>query len=304
MNFAGWSRRHLEAGSLAIRRLRAQPLGTLLSALIIGIALALPAGGEMLLVNVLRLTQNLSTAPELSLFLDPDASRQTSQELADRLGGHRLVKEFRFVPREEARARLRQTPQLGEVIDSLPRNPFPDAFIIIPNSEAPGVLENLKMELQGLPEVEHVQLDTVWASRLDALVRLGRDLVAGLALLLGVALIAIVFNTIRLQIVTQREEIELSQLLGAGSGFIRRPFLYFGTLQGVIGGAIACALVSGATWLLARPVGDLAALYGLPFVLRPLPLRESLLLLVFAGVLGWLGAWLSTARHLRQAEAS
>lgn len=304
MNLAGWGRRHLEAGSLAVRRLRAQPVGALLSALIIGIALALPAGGEMLLVNLLRLTQKLSTAPELSLFLDRDASRQASRELADKLRGHRLVKELRFVPREEARERLRQTQELREVIDSLPRNPFPDAFIIIPDSEAPGVLENLKAELQALPEVEHVQLDTVWASRLDALVRLGRDLVAGLGLLLGVALIAIVFNTIRLQIITQREEIELSRLLGASNAFVRRPFLYFGTLQGVFGGVIAWALVSGATSLLGRPVADLAALYGFSFALRPLPMRESLLLVAFAGILGWLGAWLSAARHLRQAESS
>jgi cell division transport system permease protein len=144
-----------------------------------------------------------------------------------------------------------------------------------------------------------VQLDSAWVKKLDALLRLARLAVILLAAVLGVALVAVTFNTIRLQILTQQEEIEVSRLLGATDAFIRRPFYYFGALQGLAGGLVAWSTVLIATLLLRGPVADLAGLYGIEFALHILPLADSVVLFGLAALLGWAGAWLSLTRHLR-----
>lgn len=302
MSARNWLVQHRKAAASALRRLAGEPVNTLLSALVVGIALALPAGGEMLLANFLRLAQNVSATPQLSIFLALEAGKKDAQDIETRLKGHGQVRDFRYVSREEARDRLKKSDGLADVIDSLPRNPFPDAFIVTPRGESPGDLERMKIEFAKYPKVEHVQLDSAWVKRLDALLRLGRMAIAGLALLLGLALIAITFNTIRLQILTQRAEIEVSRLLGAGDAFIRRPFYYFGALQGLLGGIVAWSVVLAAGHALKEPVTELASLYSLAFTLRPLPVNESLVLLACAAVLGWIGAWLSVGRHLREIE--
>jgi cell division transport system permease protein len=162
-------------------------------------------------------------------------------------------------------------------------------------------MEALAGELRKLPRVEHVQLDSAWVRRLDALLKLGRTGVALLTLLLGVGLVAITFNTIRLQVLTQRAEIEVSRLLGATDAYIRRPFHYFGILQGLLGGAVAWAIVWLATLWLAGPIGDLAQLYSLDFALRSLGHIDSIVMLALAAGLGWLGASLSLRQYLSDA---
>ncbi len=293
-----WLHQHRDAFVLALRRLTATPLNTLLSLLAIGIALALPAGGQMLLANVMQLASGTAPSPQISLFMSLDASRAASEDIGARLQRHPGVKAVRFVPREDTLARMRTSEGLGDVIDILTRNPFPDAFVIDPKDDSPAAMEALAKELKKLPRVEHVQLDSVWVRRLDALLKLGRTSVALLAVLLGVGLIAITFNTIRLQVLTQRAEIEVSRLLGATDAYIRRPFYYFGILQGLLGGAVAWAIVRLATVWLAAPVGELAQLYSIDFALAPLSHGDSLLLVALAAGLGGLGAMLSLRQYL------
>jgi len=150
--------------------------------------------------------------------------------------------------------------------------------------------------------VESAQLDSAWAYKLEALLKFGRILVLILASLLSLALVAITFNTIRLQILTQREEIEVSKLIGATNAFIRRPFLYFGAIQGLLGGIAAWLIISISLLLLNHQLAALAQLYASQFALHPMSLGDSLTLLLFSMYLGWLGAWLSVARHLSQIE--
>jgi len=295
----GWLLHHRQAAEQALRRLAATPLNTLLGAIVVGIALALPAGGEMLLSNFQRLAQRIAATPQVSVFMTLDATRKDAGEIETRLRRHAQTREVRFVPKEETLKRLKSSEGLGEIIDSLPRNPFPEAFVVTPNTESPESLEQMRAEFSRYPKVEHVQLDSAWVKKLDALLRLTRLAVTFLAALLGVALIAVTFNTIRLQILTQEDEIEVSRLLGATDAFIRRPFYYFGALQGLAGGLVAWGAVLVATLLLRGPVSDLAALYGLEFSLHILPLADSSLLFGLAALLGWAGAWLSLARHLR-----
>ena len=296
-----WLIHHRDSLLLALHRLAATPLNTLLSLLAIGIALALPAGGQMLLANALQLAAGAAPTPQISLFMTLDASRQTADDLGERLRKREDIRKLRFVPREETLARMKAAEGLGDVIEMLPKNPFPDAFVIDPKDESPVAMETLARELRKLPRVEHVQLDSAWVRRLDALLKLGRTGVLMLAALLGVGLVAITFNTIRLQVLTQRTEIEVSRLLGATDGYVRRPFYYFGTLQGLLGGAVAWLIVTAAAWWLRAPIDELARLYNLEFSLRPLGGADSLILLALSAGLGWAGAALSLGRHLREA---
>lgn len=294
-----WLDAHRQAAVVAARRLAATPLTTLLGALVIGIALALPGTGQMVLINVAPLARGGSASPELSLFMAPGTERREVAEVEARLQRHAGVQAWRFVSRDAALKRLRATPALGEALDALPGNPLPDAFIVVPRSQAPSDLAVLRAEFAGYPKVEHAQLDSQWANKLDALLALARQVVALLAGLLGVALVAVTFNTIRLQVLTQQAEIELSRLLGATDAFIRRPFYYFAAFQGMAGGAVAWGLVLACTVLLRTPATRLAELYGVSFSLSPLPLPESAGLLLLATTLGWVGARLSLSRHLR-----
>lgn len=300
-----WLTQHAKALVWALRHLTATPLNTLLSLLAVGIAMALPAGGQMVLSNVLQFTHSLGNAratPQISLFMQLDADRKTAEAIGTKLRNHAGVREARLVTREETLRRMQADAGLADVIATLPRNPFPDAFIVIPKNDGPEAMERLREEFSRWPKVEHIQLDAAWVRRLDALLRLGRTAVALLAALLGVGLVAITFTTIRLQILTQRAEIEVSRLLGATDGFIRRPFFYFGALQGLAGGFVAWLIVYAVTLLLRGPVAELAALYNASIVLRPLAVQDTLVLFALATALGWLGAALSLGRHLRTGE--
>ena len=308
---SAWFAQHLKALLWAWQRLTATPLNTLLSLLAIGVALAMPAGGQMLLGNMLKFVGSAgngegtagNATPQISLFMKLDAERKDADAIAAKLRSHAGVKNARFVAREDTLKRMQADPGLRDVIAALPQNPYPDAFIVSPKNDGPEAMEQLRDELRRWPKVEHVQLDSAWVRRLDAMLRLGRTAVALLATLLGVGLIAITFTTLRLQILAQRSEIEVCRLLGATDGFIRRPFYYFGFLQGLAGGIVAWLIVLAVTLLLRGPVAQLAALYDTSLVLQSLGLNESLLLLALAATLGWIGAALSLGRYLRDATS-
>ena len=299
----GWFGQHRRALAHALRRLAGTPVNTLFGVLVVGITLALPAGGEMLLASLFAFGRHVGTTPQMSLFLTTDASARDAAEIEARLH-QQGVTELHFVSREETLRRFRETGDLADVIDDLPRNPFPDAYIVTPPSEDPGRIEALRAAAGRWPKVEHVQLDSAWVKRLDALLRIGRLAIGLLAGLMGVAIVAVTFGTIRLQILTQRAEVEVSRLLGATDAYIRRPFHYFGAMQGLLGGGLAWAIVSGACALLRQPFGELGGLYGMELRLEALPALQSLILIAFATFLGWLGARLSVSRHLRSPEGT
>ena len=294
---SAWLRQHRQALRAALARLgRAAGL---LSALVIGVALALPAGGYALLEGLRGLAARVTLEPQVSVFLKPETRRVDAEALAATLRADRRVARLRFVPREEALKQLSAVQGMPEVIAALGRNPLPDAYVLNVRDEA---VDALAAELRKLPGVDHVQADAVWARRLAALAGIGRLALWLLAAVLGLGLVAVTFNTIRLQILTQREEIEVSKLIGATDGFIRRPFYYFGLLQGLVGGMLALAIVSAGLWLLNREVARLAESYGSAYRLPYLPWDDALAIVAFAALIGWLGAYLSVNRHLRELE--
>ncbi len=296
---AAWLAQHRAAFVGALRRLLAVPLSTLLSLLAIGIALTLPGAGFVLLDNLRDLGRNASGVQQISVFLTLDAGRREVAEIESRLR-QRVGGQWRFVPREEALRRLQTREGMAEIVASLPRNPLPDAFIVEPAGASPEELEALRQAFAAWPKVAHVQLDSAWVKRFDAFLRLGRLAVSLLAAIFAAGLVAVTFNTIRLQVLSQAAEIELARLIGATDAFVRRPFQYFGALQGFLGGLLAYGLIAGGLGLLAAPAGELAALYGGAFALRgPGPLAAVALAAAGAG-LGWIGAQLSVTLSLRK----
>jgi cell division transport system permease protein len=283
-----WLRQHRQALARAAARI------SVLNTLVIGIALALPAGGYALVESLRALTGRLTLEPQISLFLDvktadPDA-------LTARVKRDPRVTGVRFVPRDQALKELAAVQGVPELVAALGRNPLPDALVV---RAVPEAIEPLAADLAKLPGVAQVQADALWAARLARIARVARLAVWLLAAILAGALVAITFNTIRLQIVTQREEIEVSRLLGATDAFIRRPFYYCGLLQGLAGGALALALVYGALAILNREVAALAQSYGSGFRLAAPGLADAGAVLVFGALLGALGAHLSADRQLR-----
>jgi len=285
-----------------LRRMFAAPLAGVLNILVIGIALSLPAGMYMLLQNAQGLVAQFSGTPQISLFLGVDTKAEDADRLRKQFAQHPAIAGVEFVARAQALEQLKQSTGLADVIGGLEKNPLPDAFIVHPKPGDVRALNGLRDELAQLPGIELAQLDSDWAYKLEALLKFGRLAVLILASLLSLALIAVTFNTIRLQILTQHDEIEVSKLIGATDGFIRRPFLYFGAMQGLLGGIMAWFIVTVSQLLLNRPLGELSQIYASQFTLHPLSFGDSLALLLFSVYLGWLGSWLSVARHLSQIE--
>jgi cell division transport system permease protein len=285
-----------------LRRIFNPPLAGVMNILVIGIALSLPAGLYVLLQNAQTLVQQLSGTPQISVFLSMDAKAEDIEKLRKQFSQHPSIAQVEFIPRDQALQQLKQNTGLTDVIGGLEKNPLPDAFVIHPKPCDASALNILRSEINNLPKIDLTQVDSAWAYKLEALLKFARLAVLILASLLSLALIAITFNTIRLQILTQRDEIEVSKLIGASNSFIRRPFLYFGALQGLLGGMAAYLIVATSLALLNRPLDTLSQLYASQFTLHTLSWSDSLSLLLFSLYLGWLGAWLSVARHLSQIE--
>ncbi len=296
---SAWLTQHRAALAAAFRRLWATPLNTLLSLLVIGIALTLPAFGYVVLDNLRDLGRNATGVQQISLFMNLEASKKDVGEIENRLRSAASGK-WRFVPKEEALKRMQSSEGMAEIVASLPRNPLPDAFIVEPTNTEPEALEILRKEIAGWPKVAHVQLDSAWVKRFDAFLRLGKLALWMLAGLFAVGLVAVTFNTIRLQVMAQSAEIEVARMIGATDGFIRRPFYYFGALQRALGGLLAAALVVGALRLLAGPVGELATLYGGAYSLKLPGFAAAAALAGVGALLGWLGAQLSVSLSLRK----
>ena len=295
-----WLQHHRLSFAQTTARLARSPFATALNVLAIGVALALPFGVYCMLANLEPLSRKVSVDPQLTIFLAKDAPKADIAAVESRLKGARGVRAVRFVSREAALADLGRTGGLQDVIANLPQNPLPDAFVVTLSASDPVLADRLELEFKSLPKVAYVQADSAWVKRLDALLRLGRTGVALLAGLLGVALVAVTFNTIRLQILTQRDEIELCRLIGATPAYIRRPFFYLGSMLGVLGGLAALAIVVGGLAFLNRDLATLAQLYGTDLRLSfPNP-REMGAVLGAAAALGWLGAYLSVSRHLHE----
>lgn len=294
-----WLNQHLLALRDALRRLAGSPISAVLSLFVIGIALTLPVAGWLAIDSIQRIAAGSAGRHQISVFLVQDADRKATERVESQLK-QSAAGQWRFVPRDEALRRLQREGRLGDLAAGLPKNPLPDAFVIEPRDTSPAAMESLANSARTWPGVAHVQLDTAWVRRFDAIVGIGKLVVTFLAAVFGAGLVVVTFNTIRLQILAHAAEIEVARLIGATDGWIRRPFAYFGALQGFLGALLALGLLTMGNFLLTPRVSELAALYGTDFVLSRLDGRLCSLLLMTGTLLGWVGALLSVSSSLRR----
>ena len=299
-----WLRQHRFALVAALSTVRKSPGSFLFNVLVVALALTLPFAGLTLLDNVRPLSEQLSVDPEISLFMREDVSRPDAQALLPQI--RQIVAqgkgEVMFVPREEALESLKARSSLGGVLETLGEYPLPDSYVMklggFASAGAAAQVDAITERLRALPGVETVQVDSAWVKRLAALLGILRLALLLLAGTLGIVVIAVVFNTIRLQVLTQKEEISVSQLLGATNDFIHRPFFYTGALLGLCAGGVALGVVALALHPLNGAIAEFARLYGSQFQLAPLGGLEIAGLLAVSAGLGLIGAMLSVRRHL------
>lgn len=301
-----WLRQHFAAIGDALRHLLRSPGNFLLNVLVVSIALALPFAGLSALENVRPISDQMSVEPEISIFMKPDASREAAQALGKSISqvlkDSNTVGKVEFIPREKAFEALKSKTGLADVLNTLGSNPLPDSYVLrlpgFQNAMDAGRVDQIAQQLQKQAGVDTVQIDSEWVKRLAALLRILRLVLLFLGITLGAVVVAVVFNTIRLQVMTQRDEIEVSRLFGATNSFIYRPFYYTGALLGVCAGLVALGLVVAAQQPLNAAILDFAHLYASEFQLAlPSPMAIGLLLAVSA-LLGLFGAMLSVRRQL------
>jgi cell division transport system permease protein len=300
--YNAWLRHHRLSAADSLYRVLDNPASSVLTWLVIGIALALPVGMSVALDNLTHLSRGWDSPAQISLFLrdglEMDGAREFEAELAARDDVAATV----LVAREQALAEFSELSGFADVLASLDENPLPNLILVTPAKEGSATAQALKAELEAAPQVAQAVLDMAWLQRLNSLLSLSRRLVLVVGGLLVLGVVLILGNTIRLAIESRREEIVIVKLVGGSNAFVRRPFLYTGLWYGVGGGVVASALVAASLWFLGEAVQRLADLYQSGFQLTGLGIMGALNLILLSGLLGLAGAWLAVARHLAEIE--
>ncbi|ROR98943.1 cell division protein FtsX [Sinobacterium caligoides] len=302
--FRAWVDNHKKVVRDSIQRLLDSPLSTLLTWVVIAIALALPMTLYIALSNIQGLSIGLDGSAQVSIYLKQDVTPQAGEKLAAKLPLRKDIRAAHYISKQQALAEFRALSGFGEAIDALNENPLPAVIVVQP---APSVVQSGKAKdllasLADLPEVDLAQLDLEWVQRLYSMMDIVERVVNALSILLGLGVLSVIGNTIRLTIESRRDEIVVAKLVGATDTFVRRPFLYTGMLYGLGGAFCSWCIVFATLWWLSGPVLALADLYHSNFQLRGLDLIDTLLLLLGGSMLGWVGAWLAVSRHLGSIE--
>ncbi len=298
-----WFLRHVSTSLGSLGRLVRHPFSSLMIVLVIAVTLALPAAMNLVVKNARAISGGWDNALDFSVFLKQELSEDEARTLAGLIEQRADVDGVHFVSAAAALEEFKTQSGFGAALDQLPDNPLPHTLVVRPgagNTNASMVL--LQEELANLPETEYVQVDTDWVQRFHAILDIARQAIAIGAGLLGIAIVVIIGNTIRLDIENRREEIEVTKLIGASNAFVRRPFLWTGFWYGLFGGLMALALVYYGLFLLQGPVARLAGLYQSHIAIASMSLVEAAAIIGIGVFLGLFGSWFTTARHMRRIE--
>jgi len=301
-----WVLRHVQVALASLGRLCRTPLPTFMTAAVIGIALALPTGMHVALGNIQQLAGGWDGAATLSLFLKQDVPEKQVIKLTNALGKHPKLAEVQLINPDIALEEFQRLSGFKGALKALDRNPLPTVLIVepLPQHSTPEAAEQLMAEFNKLSEVDFTQLDLQWVRRFHAITEIARRGVMVIGILLGLAVLLIVGNTIRLEIQNRKSEIEITKLIGGTDAFIRRPFLYNGLWYGLSGGILAWLLVTLSLWVLDGPVERLAGLYRSEFDLSAIDFQTLGALLLGSALLGLFGSWIAVGRHLSDIEPS
>ncbi len=301
--FTIWLTRHASTSLGSLGRLVRHPFSSLMMVLVIAVTLALPAAVSLVVKNASEISGSWDNALDFSVFLDEALSEDEAAGLGRLIEQRADVESVRFISASDALTDFKEQSGFGTALDQLPDNPLPHTLVVRPSagntSASMGLLQE---ELQNLPETEHVQVDTEWVQRFHAILDIVRQAIAIGAALLGIAIVVIIGNTIRLDIENRRDEIEVTKLIGASNAFVRRPFLWTGFWYGLLGGLMGLALVHYGLYLLQAPVARLAGLYQSNIAIASMSLAEGGAIIGIGVFLGLCGSWFTAARHMRRIE--
>lgn len=299
---SSWLNQHLQTLKLVLNRMRNNLFSTLMIGLVIGVAMCLPSLFYLAVDNLSKLTDHMQKDTEISLFLKIDANADAIQQIERQLSENKAIERFHLVTKEEAwqqlQAKSRSNQDINDAVSQLGKNPLPDAFFIQAKSADPESLMQLKDTLQSLPNVELALLNTEWVKRLSSLLNLGKKLISMIAGLLAIVLLVIIGNTVRMQILTQKDEIEVSSLIGATRSFIRMPFLYAGALYGLLGGLMAVMMLIGIIQAFNLSISQIAHLYSNDFSLSLFNGKLFLAVILAAISIGWVGSYIAVSRAI------
>ncbi len=298
-----WGQQHQLVAVETLMRLLSRPFGSIMTWLVIAIALTLPGAMWMTLDNLAQLSSRFQASGSISVYLKPATADRAGQALSERIKGFDHVAGVIYISADQALKEFRAGSGLGDALDLLPENPLPGVIVVEPSLTAgrDDVLAlGARLEKESL--VDLVDLDTAWLDRLHALLALSERIIWVLGSLLALAIVLVVGNTIRLSIANRVDEIRVTKLVGGTNAWVRRPFLYMGLWFGMVGGLMSWILLVIGWLLVSGPVEQLAQLYGSEYELQPLSAGAALVLLGGAMLLGWVGAWWSVFRHLHQIE--
>lgn len=283
---------HVTACKLSFHNIAVSPLATMMTMLAIGVCLTLPISLFLGIKNVQNIGLSWQQNTALTVYLEPNTTSQQADQLIDKIKQHTYVNSAKLIPKQKALEEFISASGLKDVLGLLPENPLPDAISVDCklSDGSTSELALLKAQLQTDPIVESVDMDAMWLENLKAFLGFGKALMYALSLLIGLGVILIVSNTIRLTLERHREEIEVMNLIGATAAFIRRPFVYRGLFYGLLGGLIATLIMNNIIYFLQRPANAVASIYHGVFVLDQLQVKDILVLLILSGGLGWLGA--------------
>lgn len=295
-----WLRLHRLALADAARRLAAQPLASAFAVAVIALAAALPVLAAIVVGSVARATAVLDTDPHINVFLALEATDEDVRRVESALKSHAETASVRFVPRSKALEELKATTHLAELLANLDRNPLPHAFSVRTKSSDAARLGAARAEWSKLPRVDQVSAEFEWAERISRWTRFAGRALAGFAIMLAAAVLFIVGHLIRLQVLTMKEEIEVSQLIGATAADVRRPLLYHGLLQGLAAGLGAIGLAAGVVTWLNLELSALTSSYAYEFKLVFLDSSAIAAVVLAVAALGIAGSWISVSRELRR----
>ncbi len=298
-----WRQQHRHSVRASLARIASKPVGLMLTVLVLGVAIALPLLFWVVIDNARELSTGLRDAGQVTIFLKPSVDDRDAVGYADQLRSSPDIAEVTLRSPAQGLEEFRSLSGFGEALDALDGNPLPSVLVVTPKDISTGSMTaardaTLIASLRSDSRVDLVQYDVEWRRRLAAILGFGTMALNALAVLLGVAGLLIIGNTIRVDIHSRLDEIEVMQLIGASRGFIRRPFLYAGAWYGLFGGAAAVAIVIAIELAVAPALGQLLESYAHRFEVRGLGSLVALPVILGSAALGWIGAWLATARPL------
>jgi cell division transport system permease protein len=297
-----WLNHHLQAIKLVLSRMNANLLSTFMICLVIAVAMCLPSLFYLGVDNLSKLTNHMKSETEISLFLKLDVTSDNIAKIDSILAKNIAISQYHLVTKDDAwqqlQAKSKDNQNISSAIEQLGKNPLPDAFFIQAKSTDPETLETLRNTLQSIPGVEQAVLNADWAKRLATLLSIGKKLIFFITALLAVVLLVIIGNTVRMQILSQKDEIQVSYLIGATNSFIRMPFLYAGVFYGLLGGLLSVLMITGIIQTFNYSVMEISNLYSSDFSLNLLNIDLYLTIIGLAITIGWVGSYLAVTRAI------